>query len=34
MMEDFFDGFLKHQQAINGVNGVPVANRGYYAFLE
>ena len=34
MMEHFFDGFLKRQRAIDGVNGVSVASRGYYDFLE
>ena len=34
MMEDFFDNILRHQRAMNGVNGAPATSRGYYAFLE
>lgn len=34
MMEDFFDGFMIQQRTLNGINGHPVAGRGYYGFLE
>ena len=34
MMENFFDGFMRHQRAMDGVNGYSAASRRYYDFLE